>query len=131
SGCGKTTTGRAVMGLIRASGGRISFAGQDITHLARHDLRRVRRHMQYVFQDPYASLNPIKTAAEIVAEPLRIHGIYEEMGGPARVAALFEMVGLARAQLDRYPHEFSGGQKQRIGIARALALQPRLLILDE
>jgi peptide/nickel transport system ATP-binding protein len=131
SGCGKTTTGRAVMGLVRASGGKITFAGQDITRLPRSDLRRVRRHMQYVFQDPYASLNPIKTAEEIVAEPLRIHGLYEEMGGAARVAALFEMVGLARAQLGRYPREFSGGQKQRIGIARALALQPRLLILDE
>jgi peptide/nickel transport system ATP-binding protein len=131
SGCGKTTTGRAVMGLIRPSGGRVTFAGEDITNLPRRDMRRVRRHMQYVFQDPFASLNPILTAGEIVAEPLRIHGLYEQMDGGARVAALFEMVGLARMHLDRYPHEFSGGQKQRIGIARALALQPRLLILDE
>ncbi len=131
SGCGKTTTGRAIMGLIRSTGGRVRFAGEDVTRLGRRDMRRVRRHMQYVFQDPYASLNPVRTAGEIVAEPLHIHGIYDEVGGAARVAALFEMVGLARAQLDRYPHEFSGGQKQRIGIARALALQPRLLILDE
>ena len=131
SGCGKTTTGRAIMGLIPASSGRISFAGQDITNLARNDLRRVRRHMQYVFQDPYASLNPSLTAGEIVAEPLRIHGIYDEMGGDAHVSALFEKVGLSRSQMNRYPREFSGGQKQRIGIARALALQPRLLILDE
>ena len=131
SGCGKTTTGRAVMGLVKSSSGRITFAGQDITHLPRGDLRRVRRHMQYVFQDPYASLNPIMTAGDIVAEPLRIHGLYDQMGGAGYVAGLFEKVGLARAHLNRYPREFSGGQKQRIGIARALALQPRLLILDE
>jgi peptide/nickel transport system ATP-binding protein len=87
--------------------------------------------MQYVFQDPYSSLNPVLTVGEIVAEPLRIHGIYDEMGGDARIAELFDMVGLSRTMLGRYPREFSGGQKQRIGIARALSLQPRLLILDE
>ncbi len=131
SGCGKTTTGRAVMGLVRATGGRIRFAGQDITGLSRGALRQVRRHMQYVFQDPFASLNPIRTAGDIVAEPLRIHGIFDAMGGEKRVGELFELVGLSRTMMGRYPREFSGGQKQRIGIARALALQPRLLILDE
>jgi peptide/nickel transport system ATP-binding protein len=131
SGCGKTTTGRAIMGLIKATGGSIRFDGQEVTRLAQGELRKVRRNMQYIFQDPYSSLNPIKTVGDIVAEPLHIHGLYEEMGGAARVAELFELVGLPRTVLGRYPREFSGGQKQRIGIARALALQPRLLILDE
>jgi peptide/nickel transport system ATP-binding protein len=131
SGCGKTTTGRAIMGLVRATGGRIAFAGQEITRLKTRDWRGIRRQMQYVFQDPYSSLNPIKTVEEIVAEPLRIHGLYDAMGGAARIAELFDLVGLSRSMLGRYPREFSGGQKQRIGIARALALQPRLLILDE
>jgi peptide/nickel transport system ATP-binding protein len=131
SGCGKTTTGRAVMGLIKATGGDIRFDGQSIRNLGRAGLRKARRQMQYVFQDPYSSLNPVLTVGEIVAEPLRIHGIYEEMGGDARIAELFDMVGLSRTMLGRYPREFSCGQKQRIGIARALSLQPRLLILDE
>ena len=131
SGCGKTTTGRAIMGLLRATGGRITFEGEPITELGRRDWRRIRRQMQYVFQDPYSSLNPIKTVEEIVAEPLRIHGLYDDKGGAARIAELFDLVGLSRSMLGRYPREFSGGQKQRIGIARALALQPRLLILDE
>ena len=131
SGCGKTTTGRAVMGLIKATGGDIRFDGQSIRDLGRAGLRKARRQMQYVFQDPYSSLNPVLTVRDIVAEPLRIHGIYDEMGGDARIAELFDMVGLSRTMLERYPREFSGGQKQRIGIARALSLQPRLLILDE
>jgi peptide/nickel transport system ATP-binding protein len=119
------------MGLIKATGGDIRFDGQSIRNLGRAGLRKARRQMQYVFQDPYSSLNPVLTVGEIVAEPLRIHGIYEEMGGDARIAELFDMVGLSRTMLGRYPREFSGGQKQRIGIARALSLQPRLLILDE
>jgi peptide/nickel transport system ATP-binding protein len=131
SGCGKTTTGRAIMGLLAVRSGRIRFAGEDITGMSRSELRRIRRQMQYVFQDPFASLNPIRTAGEIVAEPLRIHGLYEEMGGAAYVGSLFERVGLSRDMMSRMPRQFSGGQKQRIGIARALALQPRLLILDE
>jgi peptide/nickel transport system ATP-binding protein len=131
SGCGKTTTARAIMGLVRATAGRVTFEGKDITNLPRDDMRRVRRHMQYIFQDPYASLNPVRTVGDIVAEPLHIHGLFDEMGGEKRIAELFELVGLSRTMLDRFPSEFSGGQRQRIGIARALALQPRLLILDE
>ncbi len=131
SGCGKTTTGRAIMGLIRPTSGSIRFAGQEIGGLPRGAMRRLRRDMQYVFQDPYSSLNPIRTAGEIVAEPLRIHGLHAEMGGDAYVAGLFDRVGLPRATMSRFPREFSGGQRQRIGIARALALQPKLLILDE
>ena len=131
SGCGKTTTARAIMGLVRATAGRVTFEGKDITNLPRSDMRRIRRHMQYIFQDPYASLNPVRTVGDIVAEPLHIHGLFDEMGGDRRIAELFELVGLSRTMLDRFPSEFSGGQRQRIGIARALALQPRLLILDE
>jgi peptide/nickel transport system ATP-binding protein len=131
SGCGKTTTGRAIMGLIRASGGSVRFDGEEVTGLGITALRRLRRRMQYVFQDPYSSLNPARTAAAIVAEPLRIHGAFDAMGGAKRVAELFDLVGLSRTMLGRYPHELSGGQRQRIGIARALALKPKLLILDE
>jgi len=131
SGCGKTTTGRAIMGLIPKSGGRVLFDGQNITQLPGDAMRQVRRHMQYIFQDPYSSLNPVLTVGDIVAEPLRIHGLYDELGGAPWVAQLFDMVGLSRTMMQRYPQEFSGGQRQRIGIARALALKPRLLILDE
>ena len=131
SGCGKTTTGRAIMGLIRATGGSVRFGGEEVTAMGPAALRRARRTMQYIFQDPYASLNPIKTVGEIVAEPLRIHGIFDAMGGMKRVGELFELVGLSRTMMGRFPAEFSGGQKQRIGIARALALAPKLLILDE
>ena len=131
SGCGKTTTGRAIMGLVPKHGGSVRFDGQDITRLPREDMRKVRRHLQYIFQDPYSSLNPIKTAGEIVAEPLRIHGLYDDAGGERWVAQLFELVGLSPTMAGRYPREFSGGQRQRIGIARALSLKPRMLILDE
>ena len=131
SGCGKTTTGRAIMGLVPKHGGSVVFDGQDITRLPRDAMRKVRRHMQYIFQDPYSSLNPIKTVGEIVAEPLHIHGLFGEMGGERWIQQLFELVGLSPSMVNRYPQEFSGGQRQRIGIARALALKPRLLILDE
>ena len=131
SGCGKTTTGRTVMGLIGATSGKIEFDGKSIRNLGRAAMRKARRQMQYIFQDPYSSLNPVLPVADIVAEPLRIHGLYEEFGGEKRIAELFDMVGLSRTMMTRLPSEFSGGQRQRIGIARALALQPRLLILDE
>jgi peptide/nickel transport system ATP-binding protein len=131
SGCGKTTTGRAIMGLVPKHGGSVVFDGQDITNLPRDAMRKVRRNMQYIFQDPYSSLNPIKTVGEIVAEPLRIHGLYDSLGGARWITELFDLVGLSPTMVNRYPREFSGGQRQRIGIARALALKPRLLILDE
>ena len=131
SGCGKTTTGRAIMGLIRATGGAVHFDGQRIDGLDRTALRPIRRRMQYVFQDPFASLNPMLSVGEAVAEPLRIHGLYDEMGGERWIAQLFEMVGLSPSVASRAPREFSGGQKQRISIARALSLKPDLLILDE
>jgi peptide/nickel transport system ATP-binding protein len=131
SGCGKTTTGRAIMGLVPKSGGRVLFDGQDITRLPGDGMRKVRRNLQYIFQDPYSSLNPVLSVGDIVAEPLRIHGLYDTLGGAQWVAQLFDLVGLSRSMVNRYPQEFSGGQRQRIGIARALALKPRLLILDE
>jgi len=131
SGCGKTTVSRAVMGLVPVTGGHIVFDGQTISGLSRERLRPYRRQMQYVFQDPFASLNPVRSVGDLVGEPLRIHGLYDEMGGDAWIRRLFEMVGLSPSVAGRLPREFSGGQKQRIGIARALALKPRLLILDE
>jgi peptide/nickel transport system ATP-binding protein len=131
SGCGKTTTGRAVMGLIPITAGDVRVEGRSILGLDRQGMREVRRNMQYIFQDPFASLNPVLPVEDIVAEPLRIHGIYDEMGGLRYITDLFDMVGLSAQMFGRYPSEFSGGQKQRIGIARALALKPRLVILDE
>ena len=131
SGCGKTTTGRAIMGLIRSTGGRILFDGKPVHGLSRKGLRPVRRAMQYVFQDPFSSLNPMLSVGDAIAEPLRIHGLYDAAGGATWIATLLDMVGLSPSVAHRMPREFSGGQKQRIGIARALALKPRLLILDE
>jgi oligopeptide/dipeptide ABC transporter ATP-binding protein len=130
SGCGKSTTARAIIRLLDPTDGVVSFMGTDITRLSRKQMRPIRRDMQIVFQDPYASLNPRMTVREIVAEPLRIHDMYDD-GGVDRVAELLRTVQLSPEHGNRFPHEFSGGQRQRIGIARALALNPRMLLLDE
>ena len=130
SGCGKTTTSRVVLNLQPATSGQVFFEGREISGLKQRDMRRLRREMQLVFQDPYASLDPRMPVNEIVAEPLKIHGRFERNGG-RKVAELLRTVGLHPEHGNRYPHEFSGGQRQRIGIARALALEPKVLILDE
>ncbi|HKU94051.1 MAG TPA: dipeptide ABC transporter ATP-binding protein [Vineibacter sp.] len=131
SGCGKSTVGRTVLRLIDPTAGSIHVGGQDISQLPRTALRPWRRQMQIIFQDPFSSLNPRMTAGEIVGEPLLVHGTHKTGERRDAVAALFERVGLRRAQMDSYPHQFSGGQRQRIGIARALALNPKLIIGDE
>jgi oligopeptide/dipeptide ABC transporter ATP-binding protein len=131
SGCGKSTTGRTIMRLLDPTSGSISFKGTDITTLRRGALREVRREMQMVFQDPYASLNPRMTVREIVSEPLRVTGQYKGKASREEVKTLLRRVGLNPEHGNRFPHEFSGGQRQRIGIARALALNPQLLVLDE
>ncbi len=131
SGCGKSTTARLLLRLLTPDAGTVEFEGADIAGLPRARLRRLRQDMQIVFQDPFASLDPRMTVAEIVAEPLRIHGSYRQRGGASDVHRLLRTVGLGPEHGARYPHEFSGGQRQRIGIARALALRPRTLILDE
>jgi len=131
SGCGKTTLSRTVIKLTEPTEGRILFNGREITHFNRRQMREVRREMQIVFQDPYASLNPRMTVRDIVGEPLRIHGHYRGEQGNLRIAELLRTVGLSPEHANRFPHEFSGGQRQRIGVARALALNPQLIILDE
>jgi oligopeptide/dipeptide ABC transporter ATP-binding protein len=131
SGCGKSTVGRTVLRLIEPTAGSIRVAGNDITDLSKADLRPYRRQMQIIFQDPFSSLDPRMSAGDIVAEPLRVHGVASGAAVKQKVGALFERVGLRPAQMDSYPHQFSGGQRQRIGIARALALQPKLIVGDE
>ena len=131
SGCGKTTLGRTIMKLVEPTSGKIVFDGQDITGFKRKQMRAIRRDVQIVFQDPYASLNPRMTVRDIVAEPLKIHDLYTRREGNRRVEELLRTVGLSPEHANRFPHEFSGGQRQRIGVARALALNPRMIVLDE
>jgi oligopeptide/dipeptide ABC transporter ATP-binding protein len=131
SGCGKTTLARTLIKLTEPTSGKIIFNGRDITGLHRRAMREVRREMQIVFQDPYASLNPRMTVRDIVGEPLRIHGGFRGEQGRARLDELLRTVGLSPEHANRFPHEFSGGQRQRIGIARALALNPQVILLDE
>ncbi|TCC63201.1 ATP-binding cassette domain-containing protein [Kribbella pittospori] len=130
SGCGKSTTGRAVLNLQPATAGKVVFDGEDLGAVGSARMRKLRQRLQIVFQDPYASLDPRMTVTDAIAEPLRIHGRYDDEG-PARVRELLATVGLNPEHGNRYPHEFSGGQRQRVGIARALALRPDLLVLDE
>jgi oligopeptide/dipeptide ABC transporter ATP-binding protein len=131
SGCGKTTAGRAVLRLIEPTSGSVEVGGTDITHLSKAELRPYRSQMQIIFQDPFSSLNPRMTAGDIVGEPLLVHGVANRRERDEQVAALFARVGLRPAQMANYPHQFSGGQRQRIGIARALALGPKLIVGDE
>jgi peptide/nickel transport system ATP-binding protein len=131
SGCGKSTAGRAILRLYEPTGGRILFDGEDITHLGEGELRPLRRRMQMVFQDPFASLNPRHSVGRMVGEPLRVHGLGGRRTISNRVRELLEIVGLPADAATRYPHEFSGGQRQRIGLARALSLNPDFIVCDE
>jgi oligopeptide transport system ATP-binding protein len=131
SGCGKSTLGRTIVRLLEPTAGEISFEGQRIENFSSRQLRPLRRQMQMVFQDPYASLNPRKRVGTIIDDPMKIHGLGDKRQRKARVEELLETVGLSPEHYNRFPHEFSGGQRQRIGIARALALQPKLIVADE
>ena len=131
SGCGKSTTGRAILQLYRPTDGLVQFQGKELTALKGESIRRMRRHLQMIFQDPYASLNPRMTVGSIIGEPLEVHNILSGKARRERVKELLEIVGLNPYFINRYPHEFSGGQRQRIGVARALAVQPDFIICDE
>ena len=131
SGCGKSTTGRLVLRLMDPTAGSVRFKGEEIADLDKGALRRLRRHMQIIFQDPYASLNPRMTVGEILMEPMAVHGLHSAAERADRVRELLDVVGLLPEQARRYPHQFSGGQRQRIGIARALAVNPDLIVCDE
>jgi oligopeptide/dipeptide ABC transporter ATP-binding protein len=131
SGCGKSTTGRSVLQLTRPTSGSVRFEGTELTDLGTAELRKVRRDIQVVFQDPFASLDPRLAIGQAIAEPLQIHGIHDKAAIQHRVGEMLQMVGLEPYHANRYPNEFSGGQRQRVGIARALVLQPKLLVLDE
>jgi len=131
SGCGKSTTGRAILQLHKPTGGSVRLQGKELTTLSGEDVRRLRREMQMVFQDPYASLNPRKRVGSIIGGPMKIHGVGDKGERKQRVQDLLETVGLSPEHYNRFPHEFSGGQRQRIGVARALALRPKLVVADE
>ncbi|MFR9798510.1 ABC transporter ATP-binding protein [Streptomyces sp. MS06] len=131
SGCGKSTTGRLVTRLLEPTAGRISYRGQDITHAKRREIAPIRSEIQMIFQDPYSSLNPRQTVGTIISGPMEINGINPPGGREKRVRELLEIVGLNPEHYNRFPHEFSGGQRQRIGVARALALEPKLIVADE
>ncbi|HHY16727.1 MAG TPA: dipeptide ABC transporter ATP-binding protein [Firmicutes bacterium] len=131
SGCGKTTTGKSILRLIEPTEGEVVFEGVDLLSLGGHEMRKMRREMQLIYQDPYSSLNPRLTVGEIVGEPLLVHGVLDGQARKRKVRELLDIVGLATEHAYRYPHEFSGGQRQRIGIARALALNPKLIVCDE
>jgi oligopeptide transport system ATP-binding protein len=131
SGCGKSTTARLMLRLLDPTAGTISFEGRDISRLSNRQLRPLRREMQMIFQDPYASLNPRKTVEQIIGQPFAVHKVTSSREAKLRVRELLDTVGLSREHASRYPHEFSGGQRQRIGIARALALNPKLIVCDE
>ena len=131
SGCGKSTTGRTILQLYRPTAGHVFFDDADLTTLKGEELRRMRRRMQMIFQDPYASLNPRMTIGDIIGEPLQVHNMAKRAEIKERVDELLDVVRLSRGFADRYPHEFSGGQRQRVGVARALALQPEFIVCDE
>ena len=131
SGCGKTTTGRTILQLYRPTAGSVQFRGEELTKLRGEKLRQMRRQMQMIFQDPYASLNPRMTVGDIIGEPLQVHGLLKGRARRDRVQELLKVVGLNPYFVNRYPHEFSGGQRQRIGVARALAVQPEFIVCDE
>lgn len=131
SGCGKTTTGRAILQLYSVTSGKVRFEGRELTKMRAGELRKMRRHMQIIFQDPFASLNPRMSVREIVGEPLLVHRLVDRKRFREQVNELLEMVELDPSMADRYPHEFSGGQRQRIGIARALAVKPKFIVCDE
>jgi oligopeptide transport system ATP-binding protein len=131
SGCGKTTAGRTILQLYKPTAGHIIFEGQDLVKLKNEEMRQIRRKIQMIFQDPYASLNPRMTVEEIIGEPLLVHNIEHGKEIREHVKSLLELVGLNPAYVDRYPHEFSGGQRQRIGVARSIALKPDLIVCDE
>ena len=131
SGCGKTTLGKAILGLVPTTAGNVEFMGKNITGMSRDEMREVRRNLQVIFQDPYGCLDPRKTVEQIIGEPMVVHKIGNKKDRHDRVRELMDVVGLSPAHIYRYPHEFSGGQRQRIGIARALILNPKLIICDE